>query len=88
MVYLASLTVLLQELNDDSGSTLELDAIAEEQIAQIEERLNDLANELQVTENEIETNKHEIKRFKLKNQLDTTTEEERTQLEKLQYSRQ
>jgi hypothetical protein len=70
-------------LNDDSGSTLELDAIAEEQIAPIEEKLNDLFNELQSLETEIEANKHEIKRIKLRTRHATTTENEHIQSETL-----
>jgi len=63
-------------LNDDGGSTLQLDAIAEEQLSSIEEKLHELSGQVQTIEKSIEANKSEIKRVKLKGQHSTATEEE------------
>lgn len=71
MSHSIALTPFPQELNDDGGSTMQLDTIAEEQLTPIEEQLSDLKNELGVIENQINGNKLEIKRMK-GNQRDIT----------------
>jgi hypothetical protein len=70
-------------LNDDGGSTLQLDLVAEEQLAPIEEKLTDLTSELQAIEHETEANKFEMKRLRVSVQLGTTTGEQRNQLDAL-----
>ncbi|RYN49159.1 hypothetical protein AA0114_g6729 [Alternaria tenuissima] len=67
------------ELNDDGGSTLQLDPVAEENLAPIEEKLADLTSELQAIENEVEANKHDMKRLKSSVQLGSATVEQRSQ---------
>ncbi|OAG19050.1 hypothetical protein CC77DRAFT_1032442 [Alternaria alternata] len=67
------------ELNDDGGSTLQLDPVAEENIAPIEEKLADLTSELQAIEDEIEANKHHMKRLKSSVHLGSATVEQRSQ---------
>ncbi|CAN9256685.1 unnamed protein product [Alternaria alternata] len=67
------------ELNDDGGSTLQLDPVAEENLAPIEEKLADLTSELQAIENDIEANKHDIKRLKSSVHLGSATVEQRSQ---------
>ncbi|CAN9258894.1 unnamed protein product [Alternaria alternata] len=67
------------ELNDDGGSTLQLDPVAEEQLAPIEEKLADLTSELQAIENETEANKHDMKRIKSSVHLGSATAEQRSQ---------
>ncbi|RMZ67660.1 Dynamin GTPase domain [Pyrenophora seminiperda CCB06] len=63
------------ELNDDGGSTLQLDDTAEEELASIEEKLHGLSGEVETIENSIEANKLEIKGIKLKGRGDTAIEE-------------
>ncbi|KAI4698775.1 hypothetical protein J4E81_005386 [Alternaria sp. BMP 2799] len=71
------------ELNDDGGSTLQLDIIAEEQLVPIEDELADLENKLQAIDNELESNKLEMKRLRQKIQQNTATEDGLRQLESL-----
>ncbi|EUC34221.1 hypothetical protein COCCADRAFT_4365 [Bipolaris zeicola 26-R-13] len=52
------------EMNDDGGSTLQLDAIAEGQLAPVEEKLSELTGKVQIIENDIENNKNKIKRIR------------------------
>lgn len=51
-------------MNDDGGSTLQLDAIAEGQLAPVEEKLSELTGKVQIIENDIENNKNKIKRIR------------------------
>ncbi|KAL1799540.1 hypothetical protein ACET3X_003577 [Alternaria dauci] len=67
------------ELNDDGGSTLQLDLVAEEKLAPIEEKLADRTSELQAIENEIEANKHVMKRLKDTVSSGGATAEQRSQ---------
>lgn len=55
-------------MNDDGGSTLQLDTTAEKQLAPIEEKLTELVGEVQSIEDKIEVNKQEMKRIKNLNQ--------------------
>ncbi|KNG49840.1 gtpase domain-containing protein [Stemphylium lycopersici] len=64
------------EMNDDGGSTLQLDTMAADQLAPIEEKLGDLIGETQLIDNETEAKKHEIKRIKLMIQRGNATEDD------------
>ncbi|EUC43750.1 hypothetical protein COCMIDRAFT_6845 [Bipolaris oryzae ATCC 44560] len=66
------------EMNDDGGSTLQLDAVAEEQLAPIEEKLSELTGEVQIIEKDIETNKQNIKSIRIIGNKSSVTEDDRS----------
>lgn len=66
------------EMNDDGGSTLQPDAIAEEQLAPIEEKISELTGKAQIIENDVETNKNNIKRIRSVGNQSSVTEDDRS----------
>jgi hypothetical protein len=75
-----------QELNDDGGSSLQLDTTAEEQLIPVEEKMNALTGELQSIEHDLEANKLEIKRIKNKSQLGNASEDVRSKADVLRQA--
>jgi hypothetical protein len=75
-----------QELNDDGGSSLQLDTTAEEQLIPVEEKMNASTGELQSIEHDLEANKLEIKRIKNKSQLGNASEDVRSKAEVLRQA--
>ncbi|KAJ5046882.1 hypothetical protein J3E74DRAFT_288211 [Bipolaris maydis] len=66
------------EMNDDGGSTMQLDVIAEEQLAPVEKKLDELTGEVQIIEQDIETNKNNIKHIRSIGNESSVTEDDRS----------
>jgi hypothetical protein len=73
-------------MNDDGGSILELDDIAEEKLASVEEKLTQLTGETEVIEEEIRANRSDFQHFKGLKQEGTSTEDNCSKVEELRVA--